>query len=171
MSIWIRAICIRSIGSLADIELRDATRDADFMIWGESYDLDDAQTQAIEDALRFERGKAKTRDVTLMRYRPNEPDRFVRIERWTGKTAREELRKLEERIADIAAPAATRVRDVLTQAIETVGFELKVSDAQGMGWPISWQTAMWLARGGGLVVTDDPDEWWDPDSYEIVLAE
>ena len=70
-------------------ELRDATRDADFMTWGESYDLDDAQTQVIEDALRFERGMAKTRDVTLMRYRPNEPD--------------------AERIADIVAPAATRV--------------------------------------------------------------
>jgi hypothetical protein len=170
VSIWIRAISTRSVGVLSKLDLRAATRDADFMTWGEDYDVDEDESMRIEDALRFE--ASEDPDVVLMHWRPDATDRFIRVERWVGAAAKEELDELVERIADVKGKAADRIRGVLAKATETIAFELKLSDAQGMGWPISWQTAMWLAeRGAGLVVTDDPDEWWDPKSYEIILEE
>jgi hypothetical protein len=169
MSIWIRVICKRSTGPLNQLDLREGTRDADFAMWGEDYDLDDDEVDKIEEGLHFE---VAATDVTLMHYRINEPDRFIRIERWTGMKAKEEVGELLEQIEDIESPAAERVRSMLRDVLETIAFELKLSDVESIGYSIAWATAMWLAeRGAGLVQTESPDQWWDPDTYEVLLEQ
>ncbi|MBN2498985.1 MAG: hypothetical protein JXR96_30630 [Deltaproteobacteria bacterium] len=166
MSIWIRAICTQSIGHLAVSDLRRATEQADFLTWAENQDLDEAEGAQAEKALRFE-GPPGELGVAQLFYRDS---RFIRIERWTGEAARVEILEMLEELEGSSDPAARRIRDILSRAVETVGFELKQSDAEGMGWPISWQTAMWLAeRGDGLVDADG--EWWDPRTYEIIWSQ
>lgn len=50
----------------------------------------------------------------------------------------------------------------------TVAFCLKQSDADGMGWPIAWHTAMSLAKQGeGLV--EGEGTWWDPVTYKAIV--
>jgi hypothetical protein len=57
----------------------------------------------------------------------------------------------------------------LYRSVELVAFELKPADVEGMGWPIAWQTAMWLgAQAQGLV--EAHGIWWDPESYAVVRA-
>lgn len=165
MGLWIRAVCTKSVGKLGALELREATEDSDFEMWAEMKGLDESAGTEAEEQLRFEVAK---NDVVLLRYLPTE-ERAISIERWTGAKAREELDELAEEIEDIDTPGADRVREVLAKAIESVAFECKQSDYDGMGWAIAWQTAMWIAaRGEGLVQTD-VDQWWDPDDYEVIV--
>jgi hypothetical protein len=60
-----------------------------------------------------------------------------------------------------------KVRDLLPRAMASEGFDLKLSDAEGMGLPIAYQLGMWLAapeRGDGLVEYEG--KWWDPATYD-----
>lgn len=168
MGIWIRAICTKSIGPLKDIDLKAALADADFALWAEGADLDEEDGDAAERALRFEYPKHRSQEYGLLRYRDD--DHFIRFDRWTGEAAREEADELAEMV-DAEGAAADRVREVLARAVETVGFELKSSDAQGMGWPIALAAAMFIAeRGQGLVQGDtDGDTWWDPATGAVVV--
>lgn len=164
MSIWIRAVCTKSIGELGALDLRAATKDADFQMWAEQAGLADEVGKAAENQLRFEVGGP---NLVFLRYQPTE--RFIRVERWSGAEAREELGELAEEIEDLTSVGASRVRQVLASAVDSVAFELKQSDADGMGWSIAWQTAMWIAqRGEGLVQTDQ-EQWWDPDQYKVIV--
>ena len=168
MSIWIRAICTKSIGPLREIDLRAALDDADIELWAEACDVDDADVEAACEKLRFEPVKHRTRDQILLHYRAD--DHYIVVERWTGKQAREEADEMLEMAEDADGDGVDRVRDVMSRAVETVAFDLKQSDANGMGWPIALLAAMELAKlGGGLVQGDtDGDTWWDPQTGEVV---
>jgi hypothetical protein len=163
MSFWIRAICARSVGHVAVADLRRATADADFLVWAEAAGLEDEVGAIAERTLRFE-GPPGPLGIATMHHEPG--DRKIRLERWTGSQAREEC---EELLADLydPHPNAERVAALLASAVETVAFELQATDADGIGWSIAWQTALWLAaQGSGLVEADG--EWWDPASYEVI---
>lgn len=167
MSIWIRALCTRSLGALAVDDLRRATADADFFMMAENHGLEDEEGEAAEDALRFEGAPGELTEAKMF-YRPDNPDGlFVSVSRWRGEQARGEAQELLELIEDRSDAGGKRIRDVLSCTVESVAFCLKQSDADGMGWPIAWHTAMWLAgKGEGLVEADGV--WWDPESWESV---
>jgi hypothetical protein len=164
MSIWVRAICTKSLGELSVADLRQATANLDFFMMAEMQELDDEDGAAAEKALRFE-GPAGPLAEAKLYYRPDNPDGlFIAVSRSCGEDARGEAEELVERIAQRDDEGGGRLRDVLARAVETVAFCLKQSDYDGMGMPIAWHTAMWLAAKGEGVV-EIADDWWDPVAY------
>jgi len=159
MSIWIRAVCTKSVGPLAAIDLAGALADCDFETWAAVQGLDEEEGTAAEAALRFEYPKHRTQEYGLLRYRAD--DGFIRFDRWTGAAAREEA---DEMLASLDDSSPAEIREVLAECVETVGFELKASDVVGMGFNIALAAAMVVAvEGEGLVQTDnDGDTWFDP---------
>ena len=166
MSLWIRVICTQSIGQLEVADLRRGSGAADFVTWAENQGLSEAEGKHAQKALRFE-GPAGALTTARLFYRPGE--QFIGVERWTGAVAVEKLKAL--RVEFLGQPDATarRIDAVLSLAVELVAFELNADDAAGMGWPISWQTAMWLGNlGKGLI--DANGSWWDPETYEVIRS-
>jgi hypothetical protein len=161
MGFWIRAVCTKSVGKLAEIGLEDILAECDFEAWAEVQGLDESVGTAAEEALRFEYPKHRTQEYGLLRYRAD--DQFIRFDRWQGKAAREEA---DEMLEDLDEEAPDEVRPVLESCVETIGFELKASDVAGMGFNIALAAAMVIAeQGEGLVQTDsDGGTWFDPGS-------
>ncbi len=161
MGFWIRAVCTKSVGPLAAIDLAEALASCDFAIWAEVQGLGGAEGTAAEELLRFEYPKHRTQELGLLRYRAD--DQFIRFDRFTGDAARKEADEMLERL-DESSPDG--IRAALTNCIETVGFELKASDVSGMGFNIALAAAMVIAVAGeGLVQTDsNGDTWFDPET-------
>ncbi len=105
--------------------------------------------------------------VLLVHYRPTD-DYFIRVDSWRGAEAREEIEELADELGE--GLGFERVRTHLAEVEESVGFDLKQSDLDGMGWPIAFYAAMWLAEeGDGLVEWDGA--WFDPKtSYSDPIA-
>jgi hypothetical protein len=164
MSIWVRAICTKSLGELSAADLRQATANADFLMMAEMQELDDADGKAAERALRFEGPDGPLAEAKLY-YRAVNPDGlFIAVSRSSGAEARGEADELLQRIEHRDDEGGRRLRDVLARAVENVAFCLKQSDYDRMGMPIAWHTAMWLAAKGEGVV-EIADDWWDPVAY------
>jgi hypothetical protein len=94
-------------------------------------------------------------------------ERFVRVERWAGEAAAEEVGEALEDFEDVAGPGAAKVRAIRDQTVETVAFELKLSDAQGMGWPVAIAAAAKLAEQCGGVIYADDSGWMVPSGNEV----
>jgi hypothetical protein len=167
MSIWIRAVCTKGLGALSVEDLRRATANLDFLVMAESHGLEDEEGDAAQEALRFDGPAGELVDAQI-HYRPGAAESApIDIGRWRGKEAREEAEELLEGIADRDDDGARLIRDVLGRTVETIAFCLKQSHADGMGWPIAWHTAMWLAeRGEGLV--NAGDEWLEPATHKAL---
>ena len=166
MGIWIRAICTKPLGTLADIDLRGPLAAEDLEAFAAGADLDEEAGTAAREALRLVYSPERP-DVGELHYGE---DREITFERWAGAEAREELDEMLENLEDEEGDGIDRVRDVLERAVETVAFELRVSHSKDMGWPLALCAAMELAkRGDGLVQGDtDGDTWWDPQTGEVV---
>lgn len=169
MGSWIRAICTKSVGPLHEIDLAEALADCDFERWAVVQGLHEAVGSAAEEALRFEYPKQRGQECGLLYCVPG-VDHYIRFDRWIGPQAREETEEMLERVKG-EGPGAERVRAVLAAAVETIGFELKVSDVVGMGFNIALAAAMFIASAGyGLVQADHHgDTWFDPDSSDEIL--
>jgi hypothetical protein len=67
---------------------------------------------------------------------------------------------LEDEVPEMA-------REVLGRAKSSAAFDMKLTDADTMGFPIAYYLAMWLAepeRGNGVVEYEG--KWWDAASYD-----
>jgi hypothetical protein len=159
MSIWIRALCRRPLGDRFAVQpLKAALDRVDFASMAEGQGLDDDVGDAAEKALRIERDDDP--NLLLIYCRPGEKH-FIRVESWHGSAAAEEIAELLESVEDAEGAGAQRVRAHLGSTVQSVAFELKASDLTGMGLPIAFYAAMWLAeQGDGLVEYED--DWFDP---------
>ncbi len=168
MSIWIRAIVRDSLHDVVPEDLKDALADSDFMMMAENQGLSDEEGAEAERNLRFESEGEAGFAVFLMHYRKDD-ERSIGIERWVSERFAEEREELLEELEGDDSQEAERVMELLREATESVAFELKLSDAEGLGWPIAFEAAMWLAkRGRGLVEAEG--EWWDPESWDLVFS-
>jgi hypothetical protein len=168
MSLWDVAYCTKPIGQAFEPDrLNDAMGDADFSMMAETHDLDDEAGEAAGDSLRFEAVDKPDRHIVLMHYRHHEKgDMHIHCERHVdpGFVREDVASRLEESLPK-------RVRASLLHAIETVAFDLKQSDWDGMGLPLAYQVAMRLAGpkcGDGVVGVER--EWWDPKTYRQLEA-
>jgi hypothetical protein len=105
-------------------------------------------------------------DLLEIYYRADR-DRFIHVERWSGDAAAEEVGEALGALENEAGPGAERVREVLGRTVETVAFELKLSDAQGMGWPLAIAAAAKLAEECGGVIFADDSGWMVPHGNEV----
>ena len=94
--------------------------------------------------------------------------RSVRVERWAEPARiKEEAARLLEAIEDCDEDDVDVVESAIAEAVEIVGFELTVSDTEGMGWPVVIAAAAYLAdRGRGLIQADG-EGWMAPKGRDV----
>ena len=105
--------------------------------------------------------------------RDTDQKHFIRIERWRAGAAHAEARELRERLSVSSGAGRATVAALLDNVSETVGFELKPTDADGMGWPLAIAAAAWLATQGDGLIHAEGDGWLEPTRKEVrpLLAE
>jgi hypothetical protein len=164
MSIWIRAICRRSVEFTTPEELLTGITKRLMLLtylYGEDDYEETTSRLRVENASRVE-----TFEVYRIYYRQS-GNSFIRVARWSKPSAvAEEVKELVESLEDRREPEAEMIRQLLAETIETVGLELKQSDADGMGWPVAIAAAAYLADKGKGVVHDGQG-WLQPTAKEV----
>lgn len=156
MSIWIRALCTRPLGDLTPADLRAGIAERLPTI-APLYGEEDAEAIAASVTIAGE----PPLGVWELSYRDN--GSFIRVERWSAKAdVREEVGELLDTLAECDEEGVEDVRALLADVVESVGFELKVSDCEGAGWPVAVAAAAALAARGEGLVQADGEGWMEP---------
>jgi hypothetical protein len=171
MAIWVRAICRKSVADGTPEELRAGIAERlprMAALYGES----DVEATVARLRVEAEPGGAgdpeeRGSSVWQLRYRGDD-QRSVRVERWSDPARVEgEVKELLEGLEDCDEDGVGEVRSALTEAVETVAFELAMSDTEGMGWPVVIAAAACLARRGNGLVQADGEGWMEPDGLDL----
>jgi hypothetical protein len=104
-------------------------------------------------------------DVFLLSYQENIPNP-LRIERWHDRG------KIIEEVAEFSDLIATDqnkniINEYLENTIETVAIELKLSDTEGLGWPVAISIAAWIAEYADGIAYNENDGWFLPTEKEV----
>ncbi|MFT3775971.1 MAG: hypothetical protein QM820_62295 [Minicystis sp.] len=161
MSVWIRALCTRTVADVTPADLAAGIAER-LPLVASLYGEEGAEEVARR--LRIE-GQAPMSAWELF-YRGDEAS--IGLERWSKPgEVREEVDELLETLADSDEDGVEDVRELLGQVVETVAFELKLSDCEGMGWPVAIAAAAVLAARGEGIIQADGEGWMVPEGKEI----
>jgi len=163
MSIWIRSFLASPLGPLDPAVFQAGIEERLGLLTYLFCPEDEEEPEVVIDRLRVE---AVDQDNVRIFYR-SEPERFLPVERWSGDRAAEEVQEELERLSDYPSADADKVRELVRNAVETVAFELKLSDAQGMGWPTAIAAAAKIVEIAGGVVSADDSGWMVPAGKEV----
>jgi hypothetical protein len=167
MSIWVRAICTKSVAGVSAEALRAGVAERLprlSSLYGEDDAADTVRRLRVEQAEGAAEGGF---EVLLLRYL-EEDERFLRVERWADRErVGEEIAELREDLEGSDEEEVDTVLACLDAAVETVAIELKMSDTEGIGWPVAIAAAAFLAeRGAGLIQADN-EGWLAPRGREV----
>jgi hypothetical protein len=163
MSIWVRVFSPQPLGPLDPSALEAGIRQRLRLLTSLFCPDDEEDPDVVLSRLHIESQGA---DLLEVYYRAD-TDRFIHVERWSGDDAAEEVGEALEDLEDASGPGAAKVRDILHQTVETVALELKLSDAQGMGWPLAIAAAAKIAEQCGGVISADDSSWMVPLGNEV----
>lgn len=93
--------------------------------------------------------------------------RPVRVERMVGKGWEIDRRALFDEVGKGDDEVGKRLRALLTDAKESVGFELSPSDLRGMGLPVCIAAAAALAKAGDGLLRVEGDGWLEPKGKDV----
>ena len=164
MRIWIRAVCRQPVDFTGPEMAAGIGQRLNLLIL--LFCPDDEEPAA--DVMARLRVVPLEAGVWAIRWRTD--DRFIRVESWRGAAARTEAREFQELLASTTGAGADAVRALLDSATEIVGFELKASDADGMGWPVAISAATWLATRGDGLIQAETEGWMAPTPKEIRIV-
>jgi hypothetical protein len=117
---------------------------------------------------RAEGGEARGFGVYQLYFRGEGDARAVRVERWAEPARlKEETAQLLAAIEDCDEDDVDVVQSALAEAVEIVGFELTVSDTEGMGWPVVIAAAAYLADRGRGLIQADREGWMAPKGLDV----
>jgi hypothetical protein len=170
MSIWVRAVCRASVSGVTPGELRAGIieRLAPMaVLYGES-DHEAAAARVRVEAESASSAEAGGFGVYRLYFRGEGDARSVRVERWAEPArVKEKAARLLEAIEDCDEDDVDVVESAIAEVVEIVGFELTVSDTEGMGWPVVIAAAAYLAdRGHGLIQADG-EGWMAPKGRDV----
>jgi hypothetical protein len=161
MSVWVRALCTKPLGDLAPGDLRAGIAER-LPLLSALYGEDDHEAALAR--LRIE-GEPPL-GVWEIAYR--EGDGFLRVERWKDRAeVEEEVGELMETLEDSDEDGVDDVRALCERVVETVGIELKISDCEGIGWPVAIAAAAFFATRGEGIVQADGEGWMLPRGREV----
>ena len=126
---------------------------------------DDEPPRQILARLRVEREGKEPFSVWRIYYSAD--GSYVRVQRWVGPAWEADRRELFEEVEKLDDPSAQQVRALLTDAKESVGFDLEAADARGMGWPVTMAAAAGLARASGGLIRALGEGWLEPKGNEV----
>ena len=165
MSIWVRTFLPKPLGPLDPNVCRSGITQRLALLTYLFCPDEEEEPEDVLDRLRIE---AENSDNLRIYFRA-EADRFVPVKRYSGDSADEEVKEALEDIARYPDAGADRVREVLSRTVETVGFELKYSDVEGMGVPVTVAAAAKLAELVGGVISADDYGWMVPSGNEVEI--
>ncbi len=166
MSIWIRAVCTPRV-QLDEAGLQSAI--AKRLKWL-TYLFCPEEEEEPDDVLarlRVEKYEGSRGPIFNLHYRTDTG--FISCDSYLDADAQEEVEELREFIEERQGPDAEKVRAVLSKAVQTVGFELKASDARSMGWPLAIAAAAWIAEEGAGLLQADGQGWMAPSGSEVEM--
>ena len=167
MSIWIKVFCQDSIASVTPEDLiTGIAKRLVLLTYLFSPDEEEDPDEVLE-RLRIENQSKSEGFHVFQIFYAKKSNQFIRVERWAGITAVEEAHESLDMLADERGEAVERVRDMLKHSTESVGFELKVRDANSMGWPVSIAAAAWLAERSQGVIYAEGSGWMVPSPREV----
>lgn len=165
MSIWVRTFSPKPLGSLDAGIVRQGIEERLTLLTYLFCPEDEEEPADVLARLRIETAGPNQLHI----YYRKEPDRFIPVSRWYADAAAGEVSEALERLDRYPDPGVARVRQLLSATIETVGFELKASDADGMGWPLAVAAAAKVAELGGGVISADYSGWMVPKGKEVEI--
>jgi hypothetical protein len=164
MSIWVRALCTKSVGALTADDLRKGI--ADRLPVLSTYYGEPGAERALAQ-LRVENESGDGFGAYRVHY-GDDPARSVRVERWAEREhVRAEIVALLQRLADCDEEEVEDVRDHLALVVESVALELEVPDVRGIGWPVAIAAAATVAARGGGLIQADGEGWMHPNGREV----
>ena len=166
MSIWVHVFCRKTAKSINPNELLEGIMKR-FTLLCYLYGEDEPEifSPRITEESKNMEGEF---DVYLLSHKEHGSNP-IRIERWSDKIkVLEEVTEFE-RYADMIQDhkIKNKVHDYLENTIETVGIELKLSDAEGLGWPAAISAAAWIAEYTEGIAYNESDGWFLPTEKEI----
>ena len=174
MSIWVNIFCQRSVES---VRPNDLIRGIEKRLAVMTYLLlpeEEEEPASVSKRLKIEATQRGEPFRRLQIHYRTDGDQFLVMERWTNSEAVfEEVKEFLERLEKRSESAAERIRDHLRETIESIGIELKASDARSMGWPVAICAAAEIAERGDGIIHAGGSGWMVPSGNEvdIILAE
>lgn len=167
MSIWIKVYCQDSVASITPEDLSAGIAKRIRLLTYLFAPEEEEDPDEVLERLRIENhGKAEGFHVFQISYRKHS-SQFIRVERWAGITAVEEAHESLDMLTDEPGEAVESIRSMLKHSTESIGFELKVRDANSMGWPVSIAAAAWLAERSQGVIYAEGSGWMVPSPREV----
>lgn len=164
MSIWVRALCTKSVGALTADDLRRGIAER-LPVLATYYGEPGAEGALAH--LRVESESSQGFSVYRVHY-GIDPDRSMRLERWSDREhVGAEIVALLQRLADCEEDEVEDVRDHLALVVESVALELEVPDVRGIGWPVAIAAAATVAARGGGLIQADGEGWMHPNGREV----
>jgi hypothetical protein len=158
MSIWVRALCTRPVGSLTPESLHRGIADrlpALAAYYGEDGALDTVARLRVEMAAA---GSSAT-SVWLLRYHEDPTHAIQAVCRTDPAAVAAEVSALRAGLDACDEEGVDEVRDVLDRVTEAVGLELSMSDVEGIGWPVAIAAAACFALPGEGLIQADGEGW------------
>jgi hypothetical protein len=163
MSLWVTAFCRKSVAGVQPEEMHAAIaarlEELTLLILPEN----EEEPDELLKRLRVEDDSNRNEFQNFAIYYRKD-DRPIPACRWEREQARNEGLEWLEKFADGNEPEAELIRAVLANVTDSVAIELKLSDIQGMGWPVAIGAAVWLAEIGEGVVHATDCGWFVPDN-------
>jgi len=167
MRVYVRTFCRNSV----------ASKTTDAMQVGIAERLDDLLSQlcqndepAAEDILgrlRIENeSESNSFEVFHLRYH-DDSDHLITIERCEGYSALVQIQEYMAHIRYHTDPGGVIIRDHLSSAVETVSFEMELTDAEGTGLAVAMAAAAWLAEIGNGIIHAQDLGWMLPEGKEV----
>jgi len=164
MSIWVSVYCQKRVGSLDPTGLIAGVKDR-LEFFSDLYAQEDPnEVLARLNAKIIQSGKCSQ----LLHLHYLEDDLPIVMD-WIGDheiVAGGSEEYLSERFHDRQGVAATRVREHLAKTVEQFNFCLKQRHADGMGTPLVYAAAAWLAAKGDGLLRADEQGWMELDGGE-----
>jgi len=163
MSIWVNVFCRKTVKNVTPDELINGIVKR-FELLCYLYGEDEPE-KFFPNIKSESRENENNFDIFLLNYE-KESSNFIRLERWgdKGKVA-DELEEFYELISGCQDESV--IKEYLDNTIETVGVELKLSDTEGLGWPIAIAAAAWLSDYADGIAYNSNDGWFLPTEKEV----
>jgi hypothetical protein len=172
MSVWIRAVCKKSLSSVTPELLVEAVSSRVPTLVERYKPSMDEPLRGVLSQLRVEKEDEHPFGVWRLLYSAD-AGRYVRIDRMVGRDFEQARRDLFDEMTGREGEAQERVRGLLSGAKELVAMEVSSSDAGGMALVLAVAVAASLARAAEGLVRIDGEGWLAPQGKDVegVLAE
>ena len=161
MSIWVRAFIRKPIGKLDVDAIRKMVVPRLELMTSLLCPDDEEPAEDVLGRLKIER----TDDNRLTVGYRKAGTRKMQLQRWTTESKTTEV---EEELAKLPRGAGPDVvRKALKSTVESVGIELKLSDANSMGLPLSVAIAAGLAAQFDGIIHIEDRGWFEPQKNEL----